>query len=186
MRSSVEWRSSPLVTSLQQPRPSEMLPLQAAVNLTSPLARGAVLKRAGIQLAKRNYVKTRRSNLIRYVGLAGAGIGLHAYHLNSIHCDSMRNILIPLSICVYTSTESAPQQAPPTVVAPPRAPNDSDLPPPASSLNLYELTFGSVCGICAGVFIKKGAKIVAFILGGTFVLLQVTSISRTHERTHFF
>ncbi|KAF9652832.1 hypothetical protein BDM02DRAFT_3088196, partial [Thelephora ganbajun] len=55
----------------------------------------------------------------------------------------------------------------------PPAPKDSDLPPPpASILNLYELTFGSICGICAGVFIKKGAKFIAFILGGTFVLLQ--------------
>ena len=36
-----------------------------------------------------------------------------------------------------------------------------------------ELTFGSVAGICAGVFIKKGAKAVAFFLGGIFVLLQV-------------
>ena len=64
-------------------------------------------------------------------------------------------------------------------MTPPATRRDSDLPPPpASSLNLYELTFGSVCGICAGVFIKKGAKFVAFILGGTFVLLQVIPISR--------
>ena len=84
-----------------------------------------------------------------------------------------------------TFPESAPQQETPAVVTPPPAPKDSDLPPPpASTLNLYELTFGSVCGICAGVFIKKGAKFVAFILGGTFVLLQVISISR--KRTHFF
>ncbi|KAF9792718.1 hypothetical protein BJ322DRAFT_69779 [Thelephora terrestris] len=44
-------------------------------------------------------------------------------------------------------------------------------PPPASSLGIYELTFGSVCGICAGVFIKIGTKLVAFLLGGPFVLL---------------
>lgn len=65
-------------------------------------------------------------------------------------------------------------------MTPPSAPKDSGLPPPpASTLNLYELTFGSVCGICAGVFIKKGAKFVAFMLGGTFVLLQVISILST-------
>ncbi|TBU35831.1 FUN14 family-domain-containing protein [Dichomitus squalens] len=45
-------------------------------------------------------------------------------------------------------------------------------PPPQSTLNFYELTFGTVCGVCAGVFVKKGAKFVAFALGGVFVLLQ--------------
>jgi len=63
--------------------------------------------------------------------------------------------------------EPAPRQPSPAAATPP---------PPASALNLYELTFGSVCGICAGVFIKKGAKFVAFMLGGTFVLLQVIPI----------
>lgn len=46
-------------------------------------------------------------------------------------------------------------------------------PPPQSSVNAYELTFGTVCGICAGVFVKKGAKALAFVFGGVFVLLQV-------------
>ncbi|KIM55887.1 hypothetical protein SCLCIDRAFT_133801, partial [Scleroderma citrinum Foug A] len=45
-------------------------------------------------------------------------------------------------------------------------------PPPQSSVNFYELTFGTVCGVCAGVFVKKGVRIVAFFLGGVFVLLQ--------------
>lgn len=42
-----------------------------------------------------------------------------------------------------------------------------------SALSTYELSFGAVCGICAGVFVKKGAKLVAFMLGGAFVMLQV-------------
>lgn len=33
-----------------------------------------------------------------------------------------------------------------------------------------------MAGVCAGVFIKKGAKMVAFFLGGVFVLLQVRAI----------
>ncbi|KAI0818551.1 FUN14 family-domain-containing protein, partial [Irpex lacteus] len=45
-------------------------------------------------------------------------------------------------------------------------------PPPESAVNLYELSFGTVAGLCAGVFVKKGAKIVGFFLGGIFVLLQ--------------
>ena len=48
-------------------------------------------------------------------------------------------------------------------------------PPPQSSVNIYELGFGTMCGICAGVFIKKGVKAVAFVLGGVFVILQVSS-----------
>lgn len=40
---------------------------------------------------------------------------------------------------------------------------------------MFELSFGAVCGICAGVFVKKGVKLLAFFLGGVFVLLQVSS-----------
>lgn len=49
------------------------------------------------------------------------------------------------------------------------------LPPPQqSTVNMYELTFGTVCGVCAGVFVKKGAKTLAVLFGGIFVLLQVS------------
>lgn len=57
-------------------------------------------------------------------------------------------------------------------VPPPRA-TEPLPPPPKSSINAYELTFGTVVGLCAGIFIKKGAKALAFVLGGVFVLLQV-------------
>lgn len=50
-----------------------------------------------------------------------------------------------------------------------------DGPPVESSVNLTQLTFGTVCGICAGVFVKKGFKALAFLLGGVFVLLQVSN-----------
>ena len=49
-------------------------------------------------------------------------------------------------------------------------------PPPQSSVDKYGLTFGTVCGICAGVFVKKGAKVLAFFFGGVFVLLQVSCV----------
>lgn len=52
-------------------------------------------------------------------------------------------------------------------------------PPVESSVNLTQLTFGTVCGICAGVFVKKGFKALAFLLGGVFVLLQVSNRSLT-------
>lgn len=63
----------------------------------------------------------------------------------------------------------------PVVNSPPPAPSHapSGLPPlPESNVNYYQLTFGTVCGICAGVFVKKGAKALAFVFGGIFVLLQ--------------
>lgn len=46
--------------------------------------------------------------------------------------------------------------------------------PPESILNLYQLGFGTVAGICTGVFVKKGLRAIAFALGGMFVLLQVS------------
>jgi len=54
--------------------------------------------------------------------------------------------------------------------------DDALPPPPTSSISLYELGFGTVAGICAGVFVKKGVKAAAWLLGGIFVLLQVSHI----------
>jgi len=48
-------------------------------------------------------------------------------------------------------------------------------PPPESIVNMYELTFGTVCGVCAGVFVKKGIKALAWLFGGAFVFLQVSA-----------
>lgn len=153
-----------------------MLSCRAGVNLASAFARNTVAKRVGHQFARRSYATTapiRRSNLLFYAGIAGAGVGLHAYSLNDVYCDSREDISLWSSACVNVSSEPTLQQTPPVIATPPSAPKDSDLPPPpASTLNLYELTFGSVCGICAGILIKKGAKFVAFMLGA-FLLLQV-------------
>ena len=49
-----------------------------------------------------------------------------------------------------------------------------DGPPPESQISAFQLGFGSAAGICTGVFIKKGLKAIAFLLGGAFVLLQVS------------
>ncbi|KAG2116759.1 FUN14 family-domain-containing protein [Suillus discolor] len=86
-------------------------------------------------------------SLLTAAGTAGIALGLATCIAPIIHCDSKGP----------GTTPTPPSQAPP---------------PPESSVNLYELTFGTVAGMCAGVFIKKGAKIVAFFLGGVFVLLQ--------------
>ncbi|EPQ26578.1 uncharacterized protein PFL1_05899 [Pseudozyma flocculosa PF-1] len=49
---------------------------------------------------------------------------------------------------------------------------------PKSSVNVYQLSFGTVCGLCAGIFIKKGAKAIAFLLGGVYILLQYLNTQR--------
>ncbi|KAG2158360.1 FUN14 family-domain-containing protein [Suillus bovinus] len=79
-------------------------------------------------------------------GTVGIALGIATCTASNIHCDS---------------------KGPGTTPTP-----SLHSPPPESTVNLYELTFGTVAGVCAGVFIKKGAKMVAFFLGGVFVLLQ--------------
>jgi len=76
----------------------------------------------------------------------------------------------PKVLCEGTSSGSASKEEKGTLGS-----NDPKEypPPPGSSLPTFELTFGAVTGICAGVFVKKGAKLVAWFLGGAFVLLQV-------------
>jgi len=97
-----------------------------------------------------------RSSVLKAIGAVGLGLGLSIFARPPIHCEGSR-----------------PASPTPAVVPPPQTPADDAIPPPpASSVNVYELTFGTVAGICAGVFIKKGAKAVAFFLGGVFVLLQ--------------
>ncbi|KAJ7452524.1 FUN14 family-domain-containing protein [Mycena galericulata] len=93
-----------------------------------------------------------RFSVLKAIGAVGLGLGISLFARPPIYCEGSR---------------------PPSPAAPPpQAPNDELPPPPASSVNVYELSFGTVAGICAGVFIKKGAKAIAFFLGGIFVLLQ--------------
>ncbi|KZV64334.1 hypothetical protein PENSPDRAFT_588563 [Peniophora sp. CONT] len=93
-------------------------------------------------------------------GVAGAvtlGLGISAFSSrNSVYCEPGDKVGSP--------TPAAPPKGAPA--------NDGFPDAPKSNINLYELSFGSVCGGCAGVFVKKGAKALAFMLGGVFVLLQ--------------
>lgn len=88
--------------------------------------------------------------------------------------------------CISASPPAAHSPARVTSPAPATVTADSEPAPPPpplppkSSINVYQLSFGTVCGICAGVFVKKGAKAVAFFLGGVFVLCQVRSSSIAH------
>ena len=55
-------------------------------------------------------------------------------------------------------------------------PSTDDL-PTQSILSPYQLSFGAICGVCAGIFVKKGAKFVAFTFGAVYVLMQVSPVS---------
>ncbi|CAE6437136.1 hypothetical protein ACGC1H_004443 [Rhizoctonia solani] len=91
---------------------------------------------------------------------ASVGLGLAAFAGKKIYCDAV----VPPTARSFSAAAHNPG---------PGNTGSDPLPlPPKSSVNTYELTFGSVAGICAGVFIKKGAKALAFFLGGIFVLLQ--------------
>ncbi|KAH9952009.1 FUN14 family-domain-containing protein [Amylocystis lapponica] len=105
--------------------------------------------------------RMRRSTLptlYSFAGVAGLGLGLSLFAAPKIFCE-------PTAVTSKTATPVAAPAAPPPAQAPPP-------PPPQSSVSYYELTFGTVCGVCAGVFVKKGAKALAFVFGGVFVLLQ--------------
>ncbi|KAF5380926.1 hypothetical protein D9615_003874 [Tricholomella constricta] len=84
--------------------------------------------------------------LFKMAGVAGIGLGI-SKSIPEVHCDETTRPAVPTSPPLYPS-------------------------PPASSVSLYQLSFGTLSGICAGVFIKKGAKAAAWFLGGIFVLLQ--------------
>ncbi|KAI0082737.1 hypothetical protein K474DRAFT_1654889 [Panus rudis PR-1116 ss-1] len=93
--------------------------------------------------------------LYKGMGIAGVGLGLSLFSSRMIHCEPG----VPLTATAQPTPHARPA-------------DDPLPPPPSSSVNLIELSFGTVCGICAGVFVKKGAKALAFIFGGIFVLLQ--------------
>lgn len=51
-------------------------------------------------------------------------------------------------------------------------PDPYQQPSPKSIVDAKQLGFGTVAGICAGMFVKKGLKLIAFALGGIYILLQ--------------
>jgi FUN14 family len=125
-------------------------------------------------------------------GIAGAGLGLSLYtNFQKVNCECTSNhstlttnILFLLRVLGTAATASSPPR--PRWTSPAGPPDLTGLPPPPeSSVNMYELTFGSVCGVCAGIFVKKGAKALALFFGGVFVLLQVSHCQRTYHGMMF-
>ncbi|GAA5859318.1 hypothetical protein JCM1840_004559 [Sporobolomyces johnsonii] len=74
----------------------------------------------------------------------------------------------PLQCASDRSYAQLPDAAGTTGAAPP--PSEAE-----SIINLRDLSFGTVSGICVGIFVKKGLKAAAFVLGGVFVLMQYLS-----------
>ncbi|KAA1474613.1 hypothetical protein DENSPDRAFT_841225 [Dentipellis sp. KUC8613] len=125
----------------------------AASRTCSYSARSQLHNHARPQLALR---RQPTSFTLKAAGLTTVGLGLSTL-ITPIFCEPPK-----------TAAAATPAQKPAPI-----DPASEQLPPPPESIvNLYELGFGTVCGICAGVFVKKGAKAVAFALGGVFVLLQ--------------
>ncbi|KAG8217820.1 FUN14 family-domain-containing protein [Butyriboletus roseoflavus] len=98
----------------------------------------------GTRLAVLRHTQRSLPSLLTATGIAGAALGISS-----------------------STTPSTLHYVPPSRASPSQFP-----PPPKSSVNAYELTFGTVCGLCAGVFAKKSARMVAFFFGGLFVVLQ--------------
>ncbi|KAG5727658.1 hypothetical protein E4T56_gene12298 [Termitomyces sp. T112] len=91
--------------------------------------------------------------------VAAVGLGLSA-NSQHVYCDAPWPVATVTPDGTHVADNTSLQDYPP---------------PPVSSVSLYQLSFGTVTGICAGVFIKKGIKAVAWFLGGIFVLLQYLS-----------
>ncbi|TFK29843.1 hypothetical protein FA15DRAFT_699424 [Coprinopsis marcescibilis] len=102
-------------------------------------------------------VKAKQGNaLYKSAAIATVGLGLSMWQSQSVKCDAST----PTIRSEYWEPHIVNSKA-------------DELPePPKSSVSMYELGFGTVAGICAGVFVKKGAKAAAWLLGGVFVLLQ--------------
>ncbi|PPQ72155.1 hypothetical protein CVT26_006911 [Gymnopilus dilepis] len=98
--------------------------------------------------------------------VAGIGLGLASLQRAPIQCDGKCFGVFAVDQC-----PNIVFSAPPSNAGDPIYPRNRP-PPPTSSVSVYELGFGTVAGVCAGVFVKKGAKAVAWFLGGVFFLLQ--------------
>ncbi|KAG8996925.1 hypothetical protein FRB95_005513 [Tulasnella sp. JGI-2019a] len=110
-----------------------------------------------------------KSNPLRLGAWVGAGtvaaVGLHLSLMPKLRFEPGSPAMTTTATAPVTPAATSPSEPVPAT-------------PPTSGLDVYNLSFGTVCGICAGVFVKKGAKAFAFFLGGIFVMLQYfTSIN---------
>lgn len=169
-----------------QPFPRLMVPTSpVAARCLTTTGPSQALRSFGLTGAKRySRFPSEKSRFGAWVGAGTvAAVGLHMSLSPFVAFERAFSETLNSTIHL-THTPASPPAAPsparvtPSSAAqvPPEPTSSEPVPPPLppkSSINLYELSFGTVCGICAGVFVKKGAKAVAFFLGGVFVMLQV-------------
>lgn len=104
---------------------------------------------------------TARMGLMLGGGTLLLGAGLTAF-TQPVHCESARPYATPsspINVSAKGDTTTVSTE-------------------PESIVNIYQLSFGTICGVCAGVFIKKGLKLIAFLLGGCYILLQYMNSQR--------
>ncbi|TKY86680.1 hypothetical protein EX895_004320 [Sporisorium graminicola] len=105
---------------------------------------------------------TMRMGLMLGGGSLIAAAGLSAFTSENVQCESARPYATPSAPVNVSTAEDT------TTVST----------EPQSIVNVYQLSFGTICGVCAGVFIKKGLKFIAFLLGGGYILLQYLNSQR--------
>ena len=148
---------------------------------THPLHRATILSPLRARPLS-NHVTPSRMTAAFGTGLACTGLGLTFYaNLQRLNCERESIILPDHELWLKTGKAKAPSSQPHSKTT--LEPSDPMTvpPPPESIVNMYELTFGTVCGVCAGVFVKKGARALAFVFGGVFVLLQVSPCNTTRD-----
>lgn len=139
-------------------RSFHFLPRGEAAPTASRLAQ-RLAPRAAPRVASRSAPRPRMQNAYMYsLGLGVAGLALWPRAAKCASPQPHPGVAKPSTMDTTVVVTEEPEQ-----------------PPVKSIVSLRELSFGAVCGICAGVFLKKGFRIVAFALGGVFVLLQYLS-----------
>lgn len=88
------------------------------------------------------------------------------------------SLIAATGLSAFTAPSVACESARPYVQTSPAATSAAVDPEPESIVNVYQLSFGTACGFCAGVFLKKGLKLIAFALGGCYILLQYMNSQR--------
>jgi hypothetical protein len=144
---------------------------------TRPLQRATILSPLRARPLSNHVVTPRRMTAAFVTGLACTGLGLTFYaNFQRLNCERESIILPDQELWLKTGEAEGRSSQLHSKATLESSDPMADPPPPESIVNMYELTFGTVCGVCAGVFVKKGAKALAFVFGGIFVLLQVSSL----------
>lgn len=162
-------RSPPSLTTMSFAIPLRSFVREGSRSLAKPGFRLQLGTRSFFRQASHQPGLTASSSSTKAITCAGpavllAGLGLSSFYSQPLFLETTLpdggNSTQPGTSAPFSSSSSDSG-----------VPHHPDM--PKSDVNVYNLGFGTVCGICSGIFIKKGAKFIAFLLGGGFILLQV-------------